>query len=89
MKYTDFDDFCMKDKVKGTNKAVRRRTWENMNFYFLGLADAFNEAARHYAKPGTKLYKACYTGASDYREYIPSAYDPKYLDFTKYPLYQD
>ena len=84
MKYTDFDDYCMKQIVMGTNKAVRRRTFENMEKYCLGLHDAFDEAARHLSKPGTELYKAWYSG--DLRKYIPSAVIPEYLDFEKYPL---
>lgn len=64
---------------------IRRRVKENMNVYGLGLADAFDEAARMYArKKSSELYKAWYY--SDFRKYIPSAYLPEYLDFEKYPL---
>lgn len=70
--------------VKRVSKQVRERTKENMNVYFLGLADAFDEAARTYAKKGTELWKAWYY--SDFRKYIPSAYIEEYLDFNKYPL---
>lgn len=55
-----------------------------MEKYEMLLSDAFEEAAKTYAKPGTELWKAWYF--SDYRKYIPSAYDPKYLDMEKYPL---
>ena len=63
---------------------IKERTIENEKIYNMGLADAFNEAARTYAKKGTELYKACYYG--DYRKFIPSAYCPEYLDFSKYPI---
>ena len=33
---------------------------------------------------GTELYKAWYY--DDFRKFIPSAYNPEYLDFSKYPL---
>ena len=78
MYYTD--DFI----VKKVPKKVRERTKENMEKYEMILSDAFEEAAKTYAKPGTELWKAWYF--SDYRKYIPSAYDPKYLDLEKYPL---
>lgn len=78
MYYTD--DFI----VKKVPKKVRARTKENMEKYEMILSDAFEEAAKTYAKPGTELWKAWYF--SDYRKYIPSAYDPKYLDLEKYPL---
>lgn len=78
MYYTD--DFI----VKKVPKKVRERTKENMEKYEMLLSDAFEEAAKTYAKPGTELWKAWYF--SDYRKYIPSAYDPKYLDLEKYPL---
>lgn len=78
MLYTD--DFI----VKKVPKKVRERTKENMEKYEMILSDAFEEAAKTYAKPGTELWKAWYF--SDYRKYIPSAYDPKYLDLEKYPL---
>ena len=70
--------------VKKVPKKVRERTKENMEKYEMILSDAFEEAAKTYAKPGTELWKAWYF--SDYRKYIPSAYDPKYLDLEKYPL---
>ena len=50
----------------------------------MGLGDAFKEACRKYAEKGTELYKAWYY--NDFREYIPSAYIGKYLDFESYPL---
>lgn len=70
--------------VKRVSKKVRKRTRENMDVYCMGLSDAFEEAAKTYAKPGTELYKAWYH--SDFRKYIPSAYRAEYLDFSKYPL---
>lgn len=70
--------------AKRVPKSVVSRTAENMEVYNMGLADAFQEAARALARPGTKLYRAWYY--DDFREYIPDAYDPKYLDFEKYPL---
>ena len=70
--------------VKRVSKKVRERTRENMDIYCMNLSDAFKEAAFTYAKNGTKLYKAWYH--DDFREFIPSAYDPKYLNFKQYPL---
>ena len=70
--------------VKRVSKKVRERTRENMDIYCMKLSDACNEAAFTYAKNGTKLYKAWYH--DDFREFIPSAYDPKYLNFKQYPL---
>lgn len=70
--------------AKRVPKSVARRTAENMEVYNMGLADAFEEAARTLAKPGTELHRAWYY--SDFRAYIPEAYEPKYLDFEKYPL---
>lgn len=69
---------------KRVSKKVRERTRENMDVYCMVLSDAFEEAAKTYAKPGTELYNAWYY--SDFRKYIPSAYSPEYLDFSKYPL---
>lgn len=63
---------------------VREYTREGMDVYNLNLADAFEDAAREYAKPGTELYDAWFY--NDFRKYIPSAYEEKYLDFEKYPL---
>ena len=76
-----YDDDMIVGKV---SKRVRERTRENMDTYCMGLADAFKEAAKEYARPGTELYKAWYH--NDFRKYIPSAYRPEYLDFEKYPL---
>ena len=70
--------------VKRVSRQVRERTRENMEIYNMSLSDAFEEAARNYAKRGSDLYLAFYT--SDFREYNPSAYQEKYLDFEKYPL---
>lgn len=70
--------------VKRVPMRIRERTKENMNEYCLTLYDAFSEAVRELAKKGTKLYRAWYY--DDFREYIPSVYDEKYLNFDKYPL---
>ena len=70
--------------VKKVSKKVKERTRENMDIYCMNLSDVFKEAAFTYAKNGTKLYKAWYR--DDFREFIPSAYDPKYLNFKQYPL---
>jgi len=65
-------------------KDIKDRTIENMEEYYMGLADAFEEACRELAPKGSELWKAWYY--NDYRKFIPSAYDPQYLDFNKYPL---
>lgn len=63
-------------------KRIRERTRENMEAHFMGLYDAFDEACRKYAKTA-ELRAAWYF--SDYRKFIPTAYDPEFLDFSKYP----
>lgn len=75
-----FDDYI----VKRVPKEVRKRTKENMEVYFMDLYDAFDEAARKFAKKGTELWKAWYY--CDLRKYIPSAYNEEYLDFNAYPM---
>ena len=81
----------MKDKfdpsmiVKRVPKAIIMRTQENYDKYRMSLYDSFNEAVCHYRKPSQELSLAFLAG--DYRQYIPSAYLPQYLDFDKYPLY--
>lgn len=70
--------------VEVVSPAVREYTREGMDVYNLNLADSFEDAARTYAKPGTELYDAWFY--NDFRKYIPSAYEEKYLDFEKYPL---
>ena len=70
--------------AKRIPKAIKERTEENMQVYCMCLSDAFEEAVRTLAKKGTKLWKAWYY--SDFREYIPCAYQSEYLDFNKYPL---
>ena len=70
--------------VKRVSKKVRERTKENMDVYGMVLSDAFEEAAKTYAKLGTELYNAWYH--NDFRAYIPSAYQEEYLDFETYPL---
>lgn len=81
MSSTRFDEADIKRKVP---KKVLERVKENMEEYHMLLSDAFEEAARELAKPGTLLFKAWYH--SDFREYIPGIYKEEYLDFEKYPL---
>ncbi len=76
-----YDDALIVGKV---SKVIRKRTKENMEVYNMCLSDSFEEAVKTYAKEGTQLWKAWYY--SDFRKFIPSAYIPEYLDFTKYPL---
>lgn len=63
---------------------IRERTKENMEKYHLSLSDSFEEAVKEYAKEGTELWNAWYY--SDFRKFIPSAYEEKYLNFEEYPL---
>lgn len=70
--------------AKRVPKVIKERTEENYYTYHMSLVDAFEEAVKNLAKKGTKLWKAWYW--SDFREYLPSEYDAKYLDFKKYPL---
>ena len=70
--------------AKRIPKAIRERTEENYYTYNMSLLDSFKEAVKELAKKGTKLWKAWYY--DDFREYIPSEYQAKYLDFEKYPL---
>ena len=70
--------------AKRPPKAIMNRTIKYMDKYNMSLNDAFEDAVKELAKKGTPLYEAWYH--NDFREYIPSAYSPKYLDFTKYPL---
>ena len=69
---------------KSVPEVVKQITVECMERYSMGLYDSFKLAAREWADKRTKLYKAWYV--DDFREYIPSAYIPEYLDFNKYPL---
>ena len=75
----DRDDF-----KKEVPEEVILRTKENMEVYNMDLNDSFQEAARTLAPKGTDLWKAWYY--DDFREYIPCAYQEKYLDFDVYPL---
>lgn len=70
--------------VKEVPEEFLKRVEENMDVHYLGLYDAFKEAAEHFGEPGSEIYKAWYY--DDYRMYIPSAYLPEFLDFGKYPL---
>lgn len=79
-----FDNNLIYGKV---SKAIRRRTQENMEKYYMGLYDAFDEAARALSRPNTELYRAWKTG--DLRRFIPSAYNAEYLNFSRYPLKYD
>ena len=72
------------DFVKRVPKIILKRTQENMEVYNMALYDSFQEAVKTYAKQGSRLWKAWYY--DDFREYVPCIYDPKYLDFSKYPL---
>lgn len=72
------------DFVKRVPKIILKRTQENMEVYNMTLYDSFQEAVKTYAKQGSRLWKAWYY--DDFREYVPCIYDPKYLDFSKYPL---
>lgn len=76
--------FDREDIVRKVPKKIVNRTKENMEEYGLDLGDAFEEAVKTFAKKGTELWKAWYY--SDFRKYIPRAYDPKFMDFEKYPL---
>ena len=75
-----FDDLI----IGKVSKRIRKRTQENMEKYNMCLSDSFEEAVKTYVKEGTELWKAWYY--SDFRKFIPSAYNPEYLDFEKYPL---
>ena len=80
--------FDENDFVKQVPKKILERTRKNMEVYHMDLADSFQEATRELAKKGTTLWKAWYY--DDFREYVPCIYEPKYLDFSKYPLkYKD
>ena len=78
---TVFNESDIKRKVP---KKVIERVRESMETYNMSLGDAFKEAACKFSKPGTRLFAAWYY--DDFREYIPSEYQEKYLDFEKYPL---
>lgn len=78
---TVYDESCFAKRVP---KAIKERTKENMEVYFLSLADAFEEAVRELAERNSKLWKAWYY--NDFREYIPCVYDSQYLNFKEYPL---
>ena len=73
------------NKILGkVNKKVRKATERYMRKFNLCFYDAFKEACRDYASKSTELYTAWYY--DDFRRFIPSEYDKKYLDFEKYPL---
>lgn len=72
--------------VKRVPKWIVDTTVKYMNRHSMSLYDAFKEAVRDYPhlKKGSDLWNAFYY--DDYREYIPSAYVPGYLNMEKYPL---
>ena len=72
--------------VRRVPKWIRERTRENIEEYGMCLSDAFEEAVKNYPKlkKGSELWRAWYY--CDFRKYIPSAYIPESLDFSKYPL---
>ena len=70
--------------VRRVSKKIRERTKENMEVFSMSLYDAFDEAVRFVSTKSVELRMAWYF--SDYRKYIPSAYNDEYLDFDKYPL---
>ena len=72
--------------VQNCPKYIVKRVARNMTTYNLDLYDAFNEAMHAYANRLNKNMKLAFL-SGDYREYIPSACLPEYLDFDKYPLY--
>ncbi len=73
--------------VQNCPRYIVNRVVRNIAHYRLGLYDAFNEAIRAFCnKVNQKMRIAFLSG--DYREYIPSAYLPEYLDFEKYPLHE-
>ena len=76
IRYMDF-----KGKIP---KKIKDETLAYMDEEHVSLYDAFDWACREYAEKGSELYNAWYYG--DFRKFIPSAYDPKYLDFKQYPL---
>ena len=76
--------FNEKNIKRRVPKRVIERVRENMETYNMSLADALKEAAGAFANLGTRLFAAWYY--DDFREYIPSEYQTKYLDFEKYPL---
>lgn len=76
--------FEREDIKKRVPQKVIERTRENMETFHMVLSDAFEEAAREFAKKGTKLWWAWYY--NDFREFIPVVYEEKYLNFNKYSL---
>ena len=65
-------------------KKIKSATRWYMKKYNVSLGDAFQWACRTFAPKGTELYDAWYY--DDFRKFIPSASEEKYLDFEKYPL---
>lgn len=65
-------------------KKIKDETLAYMDDEGVSLADAFEWACKEYAPKGSELWKAWYY--NDFRKFIPGEYDPKYLDFDKYPL---
>ena len=66
-------------------RGIRKRCQRYMEHSAMSLADAFREAVRDTRVPrDSELFKAF--ESDDYRRFIPSAYQPGYLDFNKHPL---
>lgn len=76
LRYSDF-----KGKIP---KKIKDETLAYMDEEGVSLADAFEWACKEYAPKGSELWKAWYY--NDFRKFIPGEYDPKYLDFDRYPL---
>lgn len=70
--------------VRNVPKKVVETTEWYMRERDMNLYDAFKEAVRETYCTSVRLRHAWFF--DDYREYIPSAYAPEYLDFEKYPL---
>ena len=72
--------------VRRVPKWIRERTRDNMDNYNMVLSDSFSEAVRNYPKlrKDSELWKAWYY--DDFRKFIPSVYQEKYLDLKAYPL---
>lgn len=65
---------------------LNRIAWY-LKYTGMSLLDSTREAFREKAPKGGKWNKMFYH--DEYREILPNAYYPEYLDFEKYPLYQE
>lgn len=68
----------------GCPYGLKKKTLNLIDRQYLSLNDAFAIVCCDYAVKGSRLWWAWYL--SDFREFIPSAYIPEYLNFDKYPL---